>query len=135
MAVSLDDLIEALDAPEAESVGTSVRLPGNLRRAAALAVELGLVASTTELTVAGLRAELDRVARAAAIDAHYAQHPELRPSLAQVACAAAEIAGDPLAERPDLITLAAQRLVTLRPDADPDAVLIFAAALASLPAA
>jgi hypothetical protein len=61
----LERLLDLLDSSAGDisgsTVGTSVRLPGNLRDAAVLAAELGLAASTTELTVRGLRDALARI--------------------------------------------------------------------------
>ena len=58
------------------------------------------------------------------------QHPEVRPSLAELAIAAAELDGNPLAATPDLIREAAAAIVDRRPDADADDVLIWAEARA-----
>ena len=44
-----------LDDDTGETIGTSIRLPANLRDAAAVATQMGLTSSTSELTVRGLR--------------------------------------------------------------------------------
>ncbi len=109
-----------------------MRLPVALREAAALAVgELGAATSTTALTADALRTRLEAVVIEAALAAHYAQHPAFKPSLAEVAIAAAELDGNPLARNPDLIRAAAAAIIERRPEADADDVLIWAEALTS----
>lgn len=127
----LTRLLDLLDATDAESVGTSVRLPSSLREAAGIAIELGLVSSTSELTTRGLRAELELAARRAVLDAHYEQYPHARPDLGEVAQMAAELNGHPIAARPDLIGRAAVELRDLVEDPSPDEVLAYAAGLAA----
>jgi hypothetical protein len=124
-----------LDAPAgARAVATSVRLPAVLHRAAVAAVDAGLAGSLTELVVAGLDATLedrlagsaDRAAAAdvrAALDAHYAEHPDARPEPIEIAQAAATITDHPAAERPDLL---ANALADLGDDAPLDDVLAWA---------
>lgn len=116
-----------------------MRLPGNLREAAVIAAELGLTASTTELTVRGLRDALEAFAQRAVLDAHYRahygahyrSHPDARPDLAEIALAAAEIDGHPLAARPDLLRRAAAEVGLVKDDPGPDDVLLYAAGLAA----
>lgn len=127
----LTQLLDYLDAARADTVGTSIRLPVNLRDAAALAAELGLTTSTTELTVRGLRDALEAFAQRAVLDAHYAAYPHARPDLAEVALASAEIDGNPLAERADLVRRAAVEIGSIRDDPTPDDVLVYAAGLAA----
>lgn len=128
----LDRLNDLLDTADAGTVGTSMRIPGPLLEAASLVVtELGVAPSTTALTTDALRVRLEAVAMQAALDAHYEQHPELRPTLADVAIAAAEIDGHLLAGSPDLIRNAARAIVERHPDADADDVLLWAEAQAS----
>ena len=124
-------LIELLDEVGEETVNTSVRLPVRLRDAAAVAAEMGLASSTTELTVRGLRDTLEAFTQRAVLDAHYRAHPEARPDLAEVALAAAEIDGNPLADRPDLIRRAATEIRAIKDDPAPDDVLLYAAGLAA----
>ncbi|MBA3742324.1 hypothetical protein [Sporichthya sp.] len=120
---------ELLDSTDTESVGTSMRIPTALRDAAAIAVsELGAASSTTTLTTDALRARLEAIVMQAALDAHYAAHPAVRPSLAELALAAAELDGHPLAARPDLIEEAATAILEWRPHADADEVLLWAEA-------
>lgn len=68
-----------------------MRLPANLRAAATVAAEMGYATSIAELSVRGLRDVLEAIALRAALDAHYAEHPGVRPSLVEVALAAAEM--------------------------------------------
>lgn len=126
---ALDRLNTLLDADDPATVNTSMRLPVNLRAAAALAVEhLGLASSTTTLTATALRFALETAAMEAALEEHYRQHPATRPSLAQVACALAAQDGSSLAERPELIESAARQVLEKHPDADADDVLLWAEA-------
>jgi hypothetical protein len=124
-------MVELLASSRDETVGTSVRIPIDLRDAAAIAAELGLADSITELTVRGLRDKLDAVANRAILEEHYRQYPEARPTLAEVALAGAYIDGNPLKDRPDLIERAAAEILAVNDDPDPDDVLHYAAGLAS----
>ena len=124
-------LVELLDEVGEETVNTSVRLPVRLRDAAAVAAEMGLASSTSELTVRGLRDTLEAFTQRAVLDAHYQAHPEARPDLAEIALAAAEIDGNPLADRPDLIRRAAQEIRSIKDEPVPDDVLLYAAGLAA----
>lgn len=122
---------ELLDRTDAESVGTSMRIPTALRDAAAIAVsELGAASSTTTLTTDALRERLEAIVMESALEAHFAEHPKLRPTLAELAIVAAEMDGNPLAARPELIRRAAAAVVERRPHADADDVLLWAEALA-----
>lgn len=96
------------------SIATSVRLPEDLQQAAKAAVDHGLARSLTELLVDGLRDRLvalanedqdlaDRAAVKAALEEHYAEYPEVRPTLAEVAMAGALLDGHPAVGHPDLI--------------------------------
>ncbi len=124
-------LLDLLDVSDGETVGTSVRLPLALRDAAVLAAEMGLANSTTDLTVRGLRDHLEAVAQRAVLDAHYRRHPQVRPDLAEIAQVAAEMEGNPLAHRPELIRRAASEIRLLCEDPTPDEVLLYAAGLAA----
>ncbi len=66
----------------------------------------------------------------AALDDHYAQHPEARPDLADIAIAAAEIDGNPLAADPERIRRAAAEIAATHPDPEPEDVLLWAEARA-----
>ncbi len=127
----LERLVDLLDVEDAESVGTSVRLPTALRDAAVLAAELGYVGSTTELTVRGLREVLESLVQRAVLDAHYQRFPGARPDLAEIALVAAELDGHPLAARPDLVRRAAVEIILITEDPSPDEVLSYAAGLAA----
>ena len=123
---------ELLARADDDTVNTSMRLPSALREAAALAVsELGVAPSATLLTADALRGRLEAIVVEAALEAHYDRHPDARPSLAELAIAAAELDGNPLAAQPALIRRAAKAIVKSRPDADADDVLLWAEALAS----
>ncbi|HVE46430.1 MAG TPA: hypothetical protein VNA57_06750 [Acidimicrobiales bacterium] len=125
----LDLITDLLDAQDDPTINTSMRLPAALRDAASLAVEhLGIASSTTTLTAAALRSALETAVMEAALESHYAQHPNSRPSLAEVALALAAQDGSPLADRPDIINRAAAEVTSRHPDADADDVLLWAEA-------
>jgi hypothetical protein len=128
-----EDLFALLDRLDADgpTVVSSVRQPAALKEALKVAVELGLDANANDATVQALRDRLEGFAQRRALDAHYAAHPGARPSLAEVAQAAAELDCDPLAGEPALIRRAAKEIVTVRPRATADDVLIYAAGLRS----
>lgn len=127
----LQRLLDLLDQAGEDTVNTSVRLPTYLREAAAVASGMGLVSSTTELAVRGMRDTLEAFAQRAVLDAHYQDNPGVRPTLAEVAIATAELDGNPLASRAALVRQAADAVCSLKADPNPDDVLIYAAALAS----
>jgi hypothetical protein len=128
---SLERLLDLLDGADDDTVGTSVRLPVKLRDAAAVATTMGLATSTTELTVRGLRDALEAFAQRAVLDAHYREYPAARPSLEEIALAMAQLDANPLAQRPELLKRAAAEVVTVKEDASPDDVLVYAAGLAA----
>src|SRR5690606_5261793 len=120
--------LEELEAP-GESVVTSVRVPEGLRHAATVLQQAGLISSWNELLVQGARDRVEAIAHRAGLDAHYAEHPELRPAVAEVALALARMDANELADEPELIEQAATELIALRPDATADDVLTYATAL------
>jgi hypothetical protein len=128
-----EDLFALLDELETDgpTVVSSVRQPAALKKALRVAVELGLDANANDATVQAVRDRLEAFAQRRALDAHYAAHPGARPSLAEVAQAAAELDGDPLAGEPALIRRAAKEIVAFRPGATGDDVLVYAAGLRS----
>ena len=129
---AIAQITRLLDSSDQETTNTSMRLPVALRDAAAVAVRaLGVAPSTTALTTTALRAMLEAIVMQAVLDSHYQQYPQVRPDLAQLAMAAAELDGHPLADRPDLIREAADEIIRTRPDADADDVLLWAEARAS----
>jgi hypothetical protein len=131
----IETINRLLDNRGSETSNTSMRIPTALRDAAALAVqELGVAPSATALTAAALRATLEAVVMQAALDDHYERHPDSRPGLGDLAVAAAELDGHPLADEPERIRQAAAEIVERRPDATPDDVVLWAEARA-LPAA
>jgi hypothetical protein len=132
---AVDRINQLLDSPETGTTNTSMRLPTALRDAAALAVkQLGVAESATTLTAGALRATLEAVVVQAVLDDHYERHPEVRPSLGDLAVAAAELDGHPLAGRPDLLRQAATEIVERHPAARADEVLLWAEAR-TIPAA
>lgn len=129
----LDEINRLLDVGDGTTANTSMRLPTALREAAALAVDhLGVASSTTAMTAAALRRALETAVMAAALEAHHQQHPDTRPTLAEVALALAAQDGSPFAQRPDLVERAATEVVARHPDADADDVLLWAEAQQAL---
>lgn len=134
-AKSIDRMSQLLDERSSETSNTSMRIPTALREAAVLAVqELGVASSVTALTADALRATLEAVVMQAVLDDHYEQYPEARPSLGDLAVAAAELDAHPLAGRPDRLRQAAAEIAECHPEASADDVLLWAEAR-SLPAA
>ena len=131
----IETINHLLDNRGAETSNTSMRIPTALKEAAALAVrELAVAPSATALTAAALRATLEAVVMQAALDDHYERHPDARPSLGDLAVAAAELDGHPLADEPERIRQAATEIVERHPDASPEDVVLWAEAR-TLPAA
>jgi hypothetical protein len=129
---AVEQITWLLDSSDQETANTSMRLPVSLRDAAAVAVrELGVATSTTALTASALRTMLEAIVMQAVLDAHYQQHPQARPDLAELALAAAELDGHPLVGRPELLREAAEEITRTHPDADADDVLLWAEARAS----
>jgi hypothetical protein len=136
--VRIEDAIERisqlLGSDMTETANTSMRIPTALRDAAALAAqELGVAPSATALTTMALRSALEAVVMQATLDDHYARHPGTRPDLADLAVAAAELDGHPLAAEPERIRRAAAELAARHPSPEPEDVLLWAEARA-LPA-
>ena len=134
-AAAIERISELLDAGGRETANTSMRIPAALRDAAALAVsDLGVAPSATALTTVALRAALEAVVMQAVLDDHYEHHPQARPDLGDLAVAAAELDGHPLAAQPERLRQAAAEIALDHPDASADDVLLWAEARA-LPAA
>ena len=126
---AIDEINRLLDAEDDVTVNTSMRLPVNLRDAAALAADrLGAASSTTTMTASALRQMLETTVMDAALRVHYDKHPETRPTLAEVAQALAQQNGSPLAARPEVIEAAARAVTARHPNADADDVLLWAEA-------
>jgi hypothetical protein len=125
----IDRINELLDSTDPETVNTSMRIPKTLREAAALAVsELGVAPSATVMAASALRTLLEGVVMQAVLDRHYEEYPEFRPTLADLAIAAAEIEGSPLAQQPELLRRSAAEIRQRHPDAEPEDVLLWAEA-------
>jgi hypothetical protein len=126
---AIDKLVLLLDAEDDETANTSMRIPTGLRDAAALAVnELGAAPSTTAMMTSALRRHLDAVVMRAALESHYEKNPHARPTLAELAIAAVELDGHPLAKRPALLRQAAAEVAKRRPNATADDVILWAEA-------
>ena len=87
---TIDRINELLRSTNPETVDSPMRIPKALREAAALAVkELGVAPSATVTAGSALRDVLEGAVTLAALELHYAQDPEFRPSLADLAVVAA----------------------------------------------
>jgi hypothetical protein len=128
---AIERISQLLDSDMTKTSNTSMRIPTALREAAALAArELNAAPSATALTTMALRAALEAAVMRAALDEHYAQYPEARPDLADIAIAAAELDGNPLATDPDRIRRAAAEIAAARLHPEPEDVLLWAEARA-----
>ena len=128
----IDRINELLDSTDDQTVNTSMRIPSALRDAAALAVnELDLAPSTTVLTANALRVALEAAVMQAVLDRHFQEYPDARPTLADLAIAAAELDGHPLAGQPDLLRQSAAEVEQRHPAAGPEDVLLWAEARTS----
>ena len=68
----------------------------------------------------------------AALDDHYSENHKQRPSLGDLAVAAAELDEHPLASRPEVLRRAAKEVAKRHPHADADDVLLWAEAQAAM---
>ncbi|MGI8575938.1 MAG: hypothetical protein ACR2MA_11520 [Egibacteraceae bacterium] len=127
------ELFEAVQClhDEDATVVTSVRLSSSLREAVRAAVRAGMDANPNDAMLNAVRDRLEAFAQRLALDLHYERYPDARPSLAEVAVAATQLDDNPLAHERDLLLRAADEVVRLKPDADADDVLVYAAALQS----
>ena len=126
---AIDRINELLGSTDPETANTSMRIPKALREAAALAVnELGVAPSTTVLAANALRNMLEGTVALAALELHFEQYPEARPTLADLAVVAAEWDDSPLAQRPELLRRYAEEIVQRHPRAEPEDVLLWAEA-------
>jgi hypothetical protein len=126
---AIDRINELLGSTDPETANTSMRIPKALREAAAIAVsELDVAPSTTILTANALRMFLEGTVVLAALEVHYEEYPDTRPTLADLAVVAAEWDDNPLAQRPDLLRRYAEEIVQRHQDAEPEDVLLWAEA-------
>lgn len=126
---AIERISQLLGSDMTETANTSMRIPTALRDAAVLAAqELGVAPSATALTTMALRSALEAVVMQAALDDHYERHPGTRPDIADLAVAAAELDGHPLAAEPQRIRQAAAELAARHPSPEPEDVLLWAEA-------
>lgn len=125
------DLLKLLDRLDegTESTVTSTRLPTVLHEAVRLAVDLGMDSSANDATNQALRDRVESFAQQLALDEHYRKYPKTRPSLFQLALAAARLDGDPLADQQDLLEEAVSEVAERWPTATGDDVLVYASAM------
>ena len=134
-ADAIEQISRLLSSDMTRTSNTSMRIPVALRDAASLAArELGVAQSATALTITALQASIEGALMQAALDDHYERYPESRPDLGDLAIAAAELDGNPLASQPDLIRQAAAEISARRLSPEPEDVILWAEAR-SLPAA
>ncbi|MCL2089743.1 MAG: hypothetical protein FWH11_00710 [Micrococcales bacterium] len=123
---ALDRIATLLVQADEPSVVTSVRVPAPLKEALRLAVEhLGLDVSTSWLATDAIRLTLEAAVLDAGLADIYARSPGSRPSLVDVALALAEQDGSPIADRCDLLDVAARQLLERHPDADARDLLLW----------
>lgn len=121
-------LLEMLDKLDtSESTVTSYRQPAALRDAVRLAVELGMAGNPNEITVAAVRSRVEAFAQSLALEQHVTAHPHARPTLGDLAIAAAELDGHPLAGDHAFLRRCAEEVVAIRADATGEDVLLYAA--------
>jgi len=128
---AIERISQLLDSDMTQTSNTSMRIPTALREAAALAAkELNAASSATTLTTMALRSALEAAVMRAALDEHYAEFPDVRPDLADIAIAIAELDGNPLATDPERIRRAAVEIGAAHPHPEPEDVLLWAEARA-----
>jgi len=124
----LFDAVQRLHDEDA-TVVTSVRLSSSLREAVKAAVKAGMDANPNDAMLNAVRDRLEAFTQRLALDLHYERHPDVRPSLAEIAIAAAQLDDSSLAHDHDVLRRAADEVVRVKPAADADDVLVYAAAL------
>jgi hypothetical protein len=124
----LFDAVQRLHDEDA-TVVTSVRLSSSLREAVKAAVKAGMDANPNDAMLNAVRDRLEAFTQRLALDLHYERYPDTRPSLAEIAIAAAQLDDGPLAHEHNVLRRAADEVVRVKPDADADDVLVYAAAL------
>lgn len=92
-------------------------------------------ANPNDAMLNAVRDRLEAFTQRLALDVHYERYPEARPSLAEIAIAAAQLDDSPLAHELELLHRAADEVVRVKPDADADDVPVYPAALRSSQAA
>jgi hypothetical protein len=126
----LDRLVELLDRTQhGDTVSTSVRQPAALREALRLAVSMGMSESVNQATNQAVLERLEIFTRGLGLEVQFREHPEARPSLAEVAMSLAQMDENPLAQQPEIIEAAAGEVQKHWPDADGDNVLVWAQCL------
>ncbi len=120
----LADLLDALDRTGNQpGRPVSAHLDPALNEAAKAAVALGLAESVSALTGAALHAELRRLALRAVLNAHYAQRPQDRPHVAEVAMFLAQARRLPIAGRAELSAVLHALADAMGADVDPETLL------------
>lgn len=123
---ALLDELDGLGAVETGTVVTSVRQPAALRDALKAAVELGMASNPNEITVAAVRDRVEAFAQQLALEQHFDAYPHARPTLGDLAVAAAELDGHPLADDARLLRQCATELARQNPEATGGDVVTFA---------
>lgn len=129
------DAVRAIDDDDRPGASTSVRRRPAVSEALSLAVGLGLGDSGNALNEEALIDRLRRAAHRLAVEVHYEQYPEDRPSRAEVAAVQLRRQGEALADRADLLDAAEQLLLDAGDQPTADEVIAAARALAATDAA
>jgi hypothetical protein len=126
---AIERISDLLGADMTQTTNTSMRIPAALRDAATLAAkELNVAPSATALMTSALESVLEAILMQAVLDAHYERYPDARPDLGDLAVAAAELDGHPMAAEPARIRRAAVEIAVRHPTASPEDVLLWAEA-------
>lgn len=129
------EAVRAIDDDGRPGTSTSVRRRPAVNEALSLAVELGVGDSANALNEVAVIDHLRRASHRLAVEAHYQQHPEDRPSRAEVASVDLRRRGDALADRADLLDQAERLLLDAGEEPTTDQVTAAARALAATDAA
>jgi hypothetical protein len=129
------EAVRSIDDDGRPGTSTSVRRRPAVNEALSLAVGLGVGDSANALNEEAVVDHLRRAAHRLAVEAHYEQYPEDRPSRAEVASVQLRRRGDALADRADLLDGAEQLLVDAGDEPTTDQVIAAARALAATDAA
>lgn len=131
MTTPTEALFDALDRLGQHDDGgptAPLSLPVALVEALHAAARLGLGATADTAATAILRDAVEAFAQRLALDEHF-KTIGWRPSLTDLAVAAASLDASPLAEDRELLARAAEAVVAFRPDAGAQDVLVYAAGM------
>ena len=84
------------------------------------------LAARNEVAVDAVRDRVEAFAQSLALEEHFANHPHARPTLGDLAIAAAQLDGHPLADHHEFLRRCADEVADIRPDANGEDVLLYA---------